>query len=163
MGASPARLGQPRHRRLQHRLPFPFDRLPPRRRRHVHHLRRRPQALPRRRRPPKADAALSIILNTIVIILCTAILPRRIFRSLYIHIYYDPNSPEGLLCTRIARILLPGQISSSSAESLPPSSSSANPFSSPAVSPLVLRPSASSPAASSSRSHRHLPPSASEH
>jgi putative peptidoglycan lipid II flippase len=58
----------------------------------------------------EGERALSIILNTMVIVLGAAILLAEIFTPYYIRIYFDPASPEGILCTRITRILLPGQL-----------------------------------------------------
>lgn len=58
----------------------------------------------------EGERALSIILNTMVIVLGTAILIAEIFTSVFTRIYFDPSSPEGLLCTRITRILLPAQL-----------------------------------------------------
>jgi putative peptidoglycan lipid II flippase len=58
----------------------------------------------------EGERALSIILNTMVIVLGVAILLAEIFTPYYIRIYFDPASPEGILCTRITRILLPAQL-----------------------------------------------------
>jgi putative peptidoglycan lipid II flippase len=58
----------------------------------------------------EGERALSIILNTMVIVLGTAILIAEIFTPLFTRIYFDPASPEGILCTRITRILLPAQL-----------------------------------------------------
>jgi putative peptidoglycan lipid II flippase len=58
----------------------------------------------------EGERALSIILNTMVLVLGTAILIAEIFTPYYIRLYFDPASPEGLLCTHITRILLPGQL-----------------------------------------------------
>lgn len=58
----------------------------------------------------EGERALSIILNTMVIVLGAAILLAEIFAPLFTRIYFDPASPEGLLCTRITRILLPAQL-----------------------------------------------------
>jgi putative peptidoglycan lipid II flippase len=58
----------------------------------------------------EGERALSIILNTMVLVLGTAILIAEIFTPHYIRIYFDPASPEGILCTHITRILLPGQL-----------------------------------------------------
>ncbi|WP_158793046.1 murein biosynthesis integral membrane protein MurJ, partial [Granulicella sp. L60] len=58
----------------------------------------------------EGERALSIILNTMVLVLGTAILLAEIFTPYYIRLYFDPASPEGILCTRITRILLPGQL-----------------------------------------------------
>ena len=58
----------------------------------------------------EGERALSIILNTMVIVLGGAILLAEIFTPLFTRIYFDPASPEGILCTRITRILLPGQL-----------------------------------------------------
>jgi putative peptidoglycan lipid II flippase len=58
----------------------------------------------------EGERALSIILNTMTIVLGIAILLAEIFTPLFTRIYFDPTSPEGLLCTRITRILLPAQL-----------------------------------------------------
>lgn len=58
----------------------------------------------------EGERALSIILNTMVIVLGTAILLAEIFTPLFTRIYFDPASPQGILCTRITRILLPAQL-----------------------------------------------------
>jgi putative peptidoglycan lipid II flippase len=58
----------------------------------------------------EGERALSIILNTMVIVLGTAILIAEIFTPLFTRIYFDPASPQGILCTRITRILLPAQL-----------------------------------------------------
>lgn len=58
----------------------------------------------------EGERALSIILNTMVIVLGGAILLAEIFTPLFTRIYFDPASPQGILCTRITRILLPAQL-----------------------------------------------------
>ena len=58
----------------------------------------------------EGERALSIILNTMVFVLGGAILLAEIFTPLFTRIYFDPNSPEGLLCTHITRIILPAQL-----------------------------------------------------
>jgi putative peptidoglycan lipid II flippase len=58
----------------------------------------------------EGERALSIILNTMVIVLGGAILLAEIFTPLFTRIYFDPLSPQGILCTRITRILLPAQL-----------------------------------------------------
>ena len=58
----------------------------------------------------EGERALSIILNTMVIVLGIAILLAEIFTPLFTRIYFDPASPQGILCTRITRILLPAQL-----------------------------------------------------
>jgi putative peptidoglycan lipid II flippase len=58
----------------------------------------------------EGERALSIILNTMVLVLGTAIILAEIFTPYYIRLYFDPASPEGILATRITRILLPGQL-----------------------------------------------------
>jgi putative peptidoglycan lipid II flippase len=58
----------------------------------------------------EGERALSIILNTMVIVLGGAILLAEIFTPLFTSIYFDPASPQGILCTRITRILLPAQL-----------------------------------------------------
>ena len=58
----------------------------------------------------EGERALSIILNTMVIVLGAAILLAEIFTPLFTRIYFDPASPQGVLCTRITRILLPAQL-----------------------------------------------------
>ena len=58
----------------------------------------------------EGERALSIILNTMVIVLGAAILLAEIFTPLFTRIYFDPASPQGILCTRITRILLPAQL-----------------------------------------------------
>jgi putative peptidoglycan lipid II flippase len=45
-----------------------------------------------------------------VIILGSAILLAETFTPLFTRIYFDPASPQGILCTRITRIILPGQL-----------------------------------------------------
>jgi putative peptidoglycan lipid II flippase len=58
----------------------------------------------------EGERALSIILNTMVLVLGAAIIIAEIFTPYYIRLYFDPASPEGILCTHITRILLPGQL-----------------------------------------------------
>ena len=58
----------------------------------------------------EGERALSIILNTMTIVLGLAVLVAEIFTPLFTRIYFDPASPEGMLCTRITRILLPAQL-----------------------------------------------------
>ena len=58
----------------------------------------------------EGERALSLILNTMVIVLGGAILLAEIFTPLFTRIYFDPASPQGILCTRITRILLPAQL-----------------------------------------------------
>jgi putative peptidoglycan lipid II flippase len=58
----------------------------------------------------EGERALSIILNTMVLVLGTAIILAEIFTRYYIRLYFDPDSPEGILSTQITRILLPGQL-----------------------------------------------------
>jgi putative peptidoglycan lipid II flippase len=58
----------------------------------------------------EGERALSIILNTMIIVLGGAILLAEIFAPLFTRIYFDPASPQGILCTRITRILLPAQL-----------------------------------------------------
>ena len=58
----------------------------------------------------EGERALSIILNTMVIVLGAAILLAEIYAPLFTRIYFDPASPQGILCTRITRILLPAQL-----------------------------------------------------
>ena len=58
----------------------------------------------------EGERALSIILNTMVLVLGTAIILAEIFTPLYIRLYFKPGSPEAILCTHITRILLPGQL-----------------------------------------------------
>jgi putative peptidoglycan lipid II flippase len=58
----------------------------------------------------EGERALSIILNTMTIVLGLAVLVAEIFTPLFTRIYFDPASPEGQLCTRITRILLPAQL-----------------------------------------------------
>ncbi len=58
----------------------------------------------------EGERALSVILNTMVLVLGTAIILGEIFTRYYIRLYFDPNSPEGILSTQITRILLPGQL-----------------------------------------------------
>ncbi len=58
----------------------------------------------------EGERALSIILNTMVLVLGSAIILAEIFTPYYIRLYFDPASPEGILCTHITRILLPGQL-----------------------------------------------------
>jgi putative peptidoglycan lipid II flippase len=54
--------------------------------------------------------ALSIILTTMCLVLSAAVLLAEIFTPLFTRIYYDPQSPAGLLCTHITRIILPAQV-----------------------------------------------------
>ena len=58
----------------------------------------------------EGERALSIILNTMVLVIGTAIIFAEIFAPYYIRVYFKPASPEGILATRITRILLPGQL-----------------------------------------------------
>ncbi|GAC1355839.1 MAG: murein biosynthesis integral membrane protein MurJ [Acidobacteriaceae bacterium] len=58
----------------------------------------------------EGERALSIILNTMVLVLGAAVLLAEIFTPLFTAIYFDPASAEGQLCTRITRILLPAQL-----------------------------------------------------
>jgi putative peptidoglycan lipid II flippase len=58
----------------------------------------------------EGERALSIILNTMVLVLGTAIILAEIFTPYYIRLYFNPASPEGILATRITRIVLPGQL-----------------------------------------------------
>jgi putative peptidoglycan lipid II flippase len=58
----------------------------------------------------EGERALSIILNTMVLVLGSAIILAEIFTPYYIRLYFDPASPQGILCTHITRILLPGQL-----------------------------------------------------
>ncbi len=58
----------------------------------------------------EGERALSIILNTMVLVLGTAIIFAEIFTPYYIRLYFDPASPEGILAIHITRILLPGQL-----------------------------------------------------
>jgi putative peptidoglycan lipid II flippase len=58
----------------------------------------------------EGERTLSIILNTMVLVLGTAIILAEIFTPYYIRLYFNPASPEGILATRITRILLPGQL-----------------------------------------------------
>jgi putative peptidoglycan lipid II flippase len=58
----------------------------------------------------EGERALSIILNTMIAVLGGAILLAEIFAPLFTRIYFDPASPQGILCTRITRILLPAQL-----------------------------------------------------
>ncbi len=58
----------------------------------------------------EAERALSIVLNTMVLVLGAAVVVAEIFTPLFTRIYFDPASPQGLLCTRITRILLPAQL-----------------------------------------------------
>ena len=58
----------------------------------------------------EGERALSIILNTMVMVLGAAVILAEIFTPLFTSIYFKPDSPEGQLCTRITRIVLPGQL-----------------------------------------------------
>ena len=58
----------------------------------------------------EGERALSIILNTMTLVLGGAIVIAEIFTPLFIRIYFDPTSPVGLLSTRITRIVLPAQL-----------------------------------------------------
>jgi putative peptidoglycan lipid II flippase len=58
----------------------------------------------------EGDRALSVILNTMLLVLGGAIVLAEFFVPLYTHLYF-PNSPaEAALCTLMTRILLPGQL-----------------------------------------------------
>ena len=58
----------------------------------------------------EGDEALSVILNTMLLVLGAAILLAEFFVPLYTHFFF-PNSPaESALCTHMTRILLPGQL-----------------------------------------------------
>ncbi len=58
----------------------------------------------------EGERVLSIILNTMILVLGAAVVLAEIFTPLFTRIYFDPASPEGQLCTRITRILLPAQL-----------------------------------------------------
>jgi len=58
----------------------------------------------------EGERALSIILNTMTIVLGAAILLAEIYAPAFTRIYFDPASPVGILCTCITRILLPAQL-----------------------------------------------------
>ena len=58
----------------------------------------------------EGDEALSVILNTMLLVLGFAILLAEFFVPLYTRLFF-PNSPaEAALCTQMTRILLPGQL-----------------------------------------------------
>jgi len=58
----------------------------------------------------EGDEALSVILNTMLLVLGGAILLAEIFVPVYTRFFFMPGSIEAVLCTHMTRILLPGQL-----------------------------------------------------
>ncbi|HEV2644832.1 MAG TPA: lipid II flippase MurJ [Acidobacteriaceae bacterium] len=58
----------------------------------------------------EGDEALSVILNTMLLVLGAAILLAEIFAPVYTHFFFASDSAEAALCTHMTRILLPGQL-----------------------------------------------------
>lgn len=56
------------------------------------------------------DRALSVILNTMLLVLGTAIALTEFAVPLYTHRFFAPGSQQAALCTAMTRILLPGQL-----------------------------------------------------
>jgi putative peptidoglycan lipid II flippase len=61
-------------------------------------------------RHEEGDEALSVILNTMLLVLGGAILLAELFVPVYTHFFFAANSDEAALCTHMTRILLPGQL-----------------------------------------------------
>lgn len=57
-----------------------------------------------------ADRALSVILNTMLLVLGAAVLVAEFAVPFYTHRFFAAGSEQAALCTRMTRILLPGQI-----------------------------------------------------
>jgi putative peptidoglycan lipid II flippase len=58
----------------------------------------------------QGDEALSVILNTMLLVLGAALLLGEIFVPVYTRFFIPSNSAEAALCTHMTRILLPGQL-----------------------------------------------------
>ncbi len=58
----------------------------------------------------EGDRALSVILNTMLLVLGAAILLAEIFAPLFGGFYFPDNPSEAALCTTLTRIILPGPI-----------------------------------------------------
>jgi putative peptidoglycan lipid II flippase len=58
----------------------------------------------------EGDEALSVILNTMLLVLGAAILLAEIFVPVYTRFFIPSNSAEAALCIHMTRILLPGQL-----------------------------------------------------
>ncbi len=58
----------------------------------------------------EGDVALSVILNTMLLVLGGAIAITELFVPLYSHFWFHDDPAEAALCTTMTRILLPGQL-----------------------------------------------------
>ncbi len=58
----------------------------------------------------EGDLALSVILNTMVLVLGGAIVLAEVFTPLYTDRFFPRGTPESVLCTAMTRILLPAQL-----------------------------------------------------
>jgi putative peptidoglycan lipid II flippase len=58
----------------------------------------------------EGDQALSVILNTMLLVLGGAILLAEFFVPAYTRLFFPSSPAEAALCTRMTRILLPGQL-----------------------------------------------------
>ncbi len=58
----------------------------------------------------EGERALSVILNTMVLVLGSAILLAEILTPRFTELWFRAGTADNLLCTRITRILLPGQL-----------------------------------------------------
>jgi putative peptidoglycan lipid II flippase len=61
-------------------------------------------------RHEEGDEALSVILNTMLLVLGGAIVLAEFFVPVYTRFFFQSNSVEAALCTHMTRILLPGQL-----------------------------------------------------
>jgi putative peptidoglycan lipid II flippase len=61
-------------------------------------------------RDDEGDEALSVILNTMLLVLGGAILLAEFFVPVYTRFFFPSGSGEAALCTHMTRILLPGQL-----------------------------------------------------
>jgi putative peptidoglycan lipid II flippase len=61
-------------------------------------------------REEEGDEALSVILNTMFLILGTVIVVVEFFVPLYTRLFFKDNPAQAALCTTMTRILLPGQL-----------------------------------------------------
>ncbi len=61
-------------------------------------------------REEEGERALSVILNTMVLVLGSAIVVAEIFTPKFTELWFRAGTPDNILCTRITRILLPGQL-----------------------------------------------------
>jgi putative peptidoglycan lipid II flippase len=61
-------------------------------------------------REEEGDEALSVILNTMFLVLGTVILLVEFFVPLYSRLYFKDDPAQAALCTAMTRILLPGQL-----------------------------------------------------